>query len=339
MRSLSEEKRLSAIALLQNGCSTREVSRLLGICQSTCSRIQREYAPHVERLRGGRPKSITPAQRRACVRAITQGGLNTAVDVRNALSEQLNVVVSTNTVRRTLHEAGLGSLEKQKKPLLTAKNIRSRLEFAQRHKDWTVHDWNRVIFSDETKINRFQSDGRAWCWVRDEESHLQARHVSQTVKHGGGAIFVWGCMTSSGMGYMCKIEGKMKQDLYLRILQDELMDTIKLYHFNPFHVIFQHDNDPKHTAKLVKHWLSIQNFDVLIWPPQSLDINPIEHVWALVKQRLNEYLAPAKGMLELWERVQDSFNSITPMQCQRFYHSMPNRIQAVLASKGRWTNY
>src|SRR4051794_37598634 len=110
MRLLSEEKRLSAIALLQNGCSTCEVSKLLGISQSTCSRIHREYAPHVERLRGGRPKSITPAQRRACVRAITLGRLNTTVDVINALSEQLNVVVSTNTVRRTLHEAGFGSL-------------------------------------------------------------------------------------------------------------------------------------------------------------------------------------------------------------------------------------
>ena len=114
----------------------------------------REYAPHVERLRGGRLRSLTHVQRRACIRAITVDGLNTAVDVKNALSEQLNMVVSTNTVRRTLHEAGLGSLEKQKKPLLTAKNIRSRLEFAQRHKDWTVHDWNRVTLSDETKINR-----------------------------------------------------------------------------------------------------------------------------------------------------------------------------------------
>ena len=74
-------------------------------------------------------------------------------------------------------------------------------------------------------------------------------------------------MSSHGMGYMCKIKEKMKQDLYLRILQDELMDTIKLYHFNSFHIIIQYDNDPKYTAKLVKHWLSIQNFDVLILAP------------------------------------------------------------------------
>ena len=96
----------------------------------------------------------------------------------------------------------------------------------------------------------------------------------------------------------------MKQDLYLRILKDELMDTIKLYHFNLVDVIFQHDNNLKHTAKLVMHWLSMQDFDVLTWPPQSHDLNPIVHVWAIVKQRLNEYPTPTKEMLELWNYVQ-----------------------------------
>ena len=198
---------------------------------------------------------------------------------------------------------------------------------------------NAINSGDETKINRFQSDGRTWCWVRDGESQLQARHVSQTVKHGGGAIFLWGCMISGGINYMCKIEGKMDRDLYMSILQDELQDTIKRYGLNPFCVIFQHDNDPKHTAKLVKQWLLVQKFDVLIWPPQSPDLNPIEHVWALVKRKLNQYPTPAKGMLQLWERVQVCYHSITPEQCKHFYDSMPNRIQAVLASKGGWTDF
>ena len=53
---------------------------------------------------------------------------------------------------------------------------------------------------------------------------------------------------------------------------------------NHFRVIFQHDNDPKHIAKLVKQWLSMQNFDVLTWPPQRPYLNPMKHVWALVKR-------------------------------------------------------
>ena len=57
------------------------------------------------------PKKHHPLQRRACVRAITVDGLHNVVDVRNALSEQVNVIVSI--MRHELYEAGIGSLEKQ----------------------------------------------------------------------------------------------------------------------------------------------------------------------------------------------------------------------------------
>ena len=131
--------------------------------------------------------------------------------------------------------------------------------------------------------------------MRDGESQSQTYHVSKIIKHGGGAVFVWGCVTSCGMGSVCKIEEKVTQALYLSILQDGVMKTIEWLCFKPCCVIFQHDNDPKHIAKLVKQWLSMQDFDVLTWPPQSHDLNPMEHLWAL----LNEYPTPTKGMLQL----------------------------------------
>ena len=100
----------------ERNCILNEVSKMLNISQSTCSKICRACVPHVEPSRGGCAKSITLAQRRACVRAIIVGGLDNVVDMRNALSEHLNVAVSTNIVRHTLHEASLGSLEKCRKP-------------------------------------------------------------------------------------------------------------------------------------------------------------------------------------------------------------------------------
>ena len=63
----------------------------------------------MEPSKEGRPRSITLAQRQVCVRAIAIGGLDNVVDVRNALSEHLKVVVSTNTTRHALHEEGLKS--------------------------------------------------------------------------------------------------------------------------------------------------------------------------------------------------------------------------------------
>ena len=89
--------------------------------------------------------------------------------------------------------------------------------------------------------------------MRDGESQIQARHVSQIVKYGGGAMFMCGCMTPRDMGHMCKVEVEMTQALYLSILQGGAMKRIEWYRFNPSSVMFQHDNVPNYIAKLVKH--------------------------------------------------------------------------------------
>ena len=51
---------------------------------------------------------------------------------------------------------------KKKKPLLSQKHRKERMDFAIRHKDWTLEDWKRVVWSYETKIKCLGSYGRKW---------------------------------------------------------------------------------------------------------------------------------------------------------------------------------
>jgi len=230
------------------------------------------------------------------------------------------------------------AVSKRKRPRLLKHHRQARLDFALTHKDWTVDDWKRVVWSDETKINRLGSDGKKWVWKKKGEG-LSDRLVQDTVKFGGGSLMMWGCMLWEGPGFACKIDGKMDGDLYVKIMQDELQDSLAYYHKLASQVIFQQDNDPKHTCNKAKTYFQDQDYQVLLWPANSPDLNPIEHLWDHLKKRLGTYEEPPNGILQLWERVQKEWDEISAEVCQNLIESMPRRVEAVLKAKGGHTKY
>ena len=261
-----------------------------------------------------------------------------AVQVTKSLQDVTNQTLSSQTVRRTLRKAGLRPVVKKKRPLLKAVHRRERLQWAERHQEYTLEDWKRVVWSDETKINCLGSDGRKWVWKEAGEG-LTDRQVEGTVKFGGGNLMMWGCMLWEGIGYATRIEGKMDAQLYCSILNDELQQSLDYYNKTPVNVIFQQDNDSKHTSKLAQKWFKDQGYTVMKWPAQSPDINPIEHLWWYLKKQLAAYEVAPKGVVELWERCQVEWEKIPKEVCQNLIESMPRRVQAVLKAKGGHTKY
>ena len=150
---------------------------------------------------------------------------------------------------------------------------------------------------------------------------------------------IWGCMCIHGLGMMYRIEGRLNQHGYQKILEEHLYGTIQKYNLDASEVIFQQDNAPIHCSNSMKQWFSRQPFGVLSWPAQSPNLNPIENLWAILKSRLNRYDTPPKGILELWSCVEETFPSITVDDCKRLIESMPRRIAAVLKSKEKWTKW
>ena len=74
-------------------------------------------------------------------------------------------------------------------------------------------------------------------------------------------------MTAQGVGHVCRIDGHMDAGTYTGILDSELMQTLEYYGLDKRRIMFQQDNDPKHTSKPARQWFATNQVEVLKWLP------------------------------------------------------------------------
>ncbi len=113
-------------------------------------------------------------------------------------------------------------------------------QFAEDKQTKNMDNWNNVLWSDETKINLFGSDGVKRVWQQPGEEYND-KCVLPTVKHGGGSVMVWGCMSAAGIGEQQFIEGTMNANMYSNILKQSMIPSLRRLCRR---TVFQHDNDP-----------------------------------------------------------------------------------------------
>lgn len=318
----------------KSGLTHKDICEKFNLPKSTVTFILNKFrrSENLETLHcGGRPRHTTLKEDTRISRELKKYPEKSAVSIVKAL----NLKVSARTVQRRACEAGLKSYRAAKKPFISNKNRKARLKFAADHLDWSVQKWKTVLFSDESKFNLINSDGMKRV-RRPKNMRLNPRYCRGTVKHGGGSIMVWGCFSGHGIGPLHRINGIMDRFMYKDILENVMLPYAE---WNmPLSWSFQHDNDPKHTSKHVLNWINSAKINVLKWPAQSPDLNPIENLWEIVDKRINrEGISGDKE--KLFEAVKDAWNSIPNNIIENLITSMPNRCKAVLKNKGYATKY
>lgn len=150
---------------------------------------------------------------------------------------------------------------------------------------------------------------------------------------------IWGCMAADGVGKMFVCEGRMNSEKYINVLDTTLIPSLTSIYgdTNSDGVKFQQDNAPCHKSAVTMRWLSDNDVALLEWPAQSPDLNPIEHLWGILKRRIKDHSITSKSALK--NVLKQEWESISPNECAKLVRSMPNRIAAVIKAKGGPTKY
>ena len=94
------------------------------------------------------------------VRAVKKDPKTTVVGISNNL-QRAGVKVSLSTVGRRLHEQKYRDYTRRCKSLISKKNKQAMLDFAKKYRDKPQKFWDNALWTDETKMNLYQNDGKA----------------------------------------------------------------------------------------------------------------------------------------------------------------------------------
>ncbi|GFY13858.1 transposable element Tcb1 transposase [Trichonephila clavipes] len=156
-----------------------------------------------------------------------------SVTVKKLISSQIlkqwtltsNVSVCPRTVKGRLLRIGLRGCKARPKPLLTEFQRKRRLTWAREHSLWTIKDWEKVIFSDESQFCISGNQSSAYVRRRTHEE-FSPQCLKPTVKYPT-KMMVWGCMSFHGVGRLHIVSGTVKAMDYIEILQNKLLPTAR----------------------------------------------------------------------------------------------------------------
>ncbi len=159
-----------------------------------------------------------------------------------------------------------------------------RLTWAKEKKNWTVAQWSKVLFSDESKFCISFVNQVHRVWRKGGEAHSPSCLKSSVTFPQ--SVMIWGAMSSAGVGPMCFLKTNVTAHVYQYILEHFMLPSADQL-FKDADFIFQQDLAPAHTAKSTKSWLNEHGVGVLDWPANLPDLlKPIENVWGNVKRKM-----------------------------------------------------
>lgn len=293
----------------------------------------------------GRPRALTEAQREQLIVHATSTQANRRKSLFT-IAEELGYRVNERTLRRVFSEQGYHRRIARAKPFLTVNNKVARQEFSDCYQDWSESDWMKVIWTDECAFNVGGFSGNTWVTRLPAEEYIEDCLVPKFRKLE--TIMVWGCIFGNQKGPLVIWD---KSQWGATINGPSYCKYIILPHLHTFwqdlcaknlgYIYLQQDGASPHRAKYTQKVLSdlgMLNY-FFKWPASSPDLNPIEHVWRSMKQRIYQRNPRPTSNALLRAAIQEEWDLITNEEIASIIQTMPARVAAVRQAAGGHTSY
>ncbi len=216
-KELPEELRDRIVARHRSGQGYKNISAALKIPKSTVASIilkWKTFGTTRTLPRAGRPAKLSYRGKRTLVREVKKNPKITVAELQRCFRE-MGESCRKSTITAALHQSGLYGRVARRKPLLSARHMKAHMEDSKMVT-------NKILWSDETKIELFGLNSKRYVWRKPGTAHHLSNTVP-TVKHGGGSIMLWGCFSAAGTGWLVAIEGKKNAAKYRDILEENLL--------------------------------------------------------------------------------------------------------------------
>lgn len=204
-----------------------------------------------------------------------------------------------------------------------------------------------MIFSDESSVQNKPNNSHGWVFRKSHERFQ--RELVNFKTHGKAkiSIMVWAAIYDTGRSELIIMErdptaprGGYSAKSYQNALEAGLLP---IYNNSRR---FQQDNARIHNFGGTPEWLQLHGIEYIDWPPDSPDLNPIEHVWKALKGKLTE-ICPELCELRnnetsrslLAEKLALAWRAVSQELILDLIRSLPRRLKAVIRARGWYTKY
>lgn len=315
----------------KQGLSEMKISELLNIKKSTVHyMIHNNYERF--KMKPGNKSKLTKFDKLKMKRIVDELLQNDVPVTALKVSREIDTQVSKRTMQRSLKSLNYKFGKCKKSIQLTKSKKATRLELC---KTWLKdrNTFENIIFTDEKK---FFCDG-------PESIHSYYNKKSRLTRNKrvgkGGGIMYHAAMTNKGNILIKEINNKMTSKMYIEYLCDNFIPFANLHKDNRF--ILQHDNASIHNAKQTKEYCLENRIEILKWPANSPDLNPVENLWSLLSQLVfdgSKFLT----ISQLRTKIESSIEYLRISKIdtiKKLHDSFLNRIIQCIEKKGNKVDY